>query len=100
MRHPDTIWIENVDADPHWATVPDGLRGRGTPHCPRPYRRVRVPDRSSPPAGSVWLSPACCDEARLWCEDDPGPCEDCDAKWIPYRPVWDTSRPEQWRGQT
>ena len=32
----------------------------------------------------IWLQPRCCVDERAWCEDDPGPCEDCGMPSIKY----------------
>ena len=90
---PDTIWIEDADDDPQWSTSSEDLRD------PRAYRRVPVRSRRDPPAGSVWLSPACCTGNRLWCEEDPGPCDECGTPWVPYAPEG-TDTNEIWRGRT
>ena len=99
---PALIWVEDTDDEPQWSIQRDALRQRdAVGFDPRPYRRVTVPKRSAPPENSIWLSPACCDTERLWCEEDPGPCDECGRPWVPYAPVWTTTtRPEQWRGRT
>lgn len=94
---PLVIWIENVptDDDPRWSDDPSRLR------TPCPYRRV--PIGAKPPEGAVFLRPDCgegdCGIDREFCSDDVWvKCEDCRARSVPYRPIWDwVARPEAWR---
>lgn len=32
----------------------------------------------------IWLQPLCCVDERAWCQNDPGPCEDCGMPSIKY----------------
>ena len=97
---PLTIWIEDVDDDPQWAAKPENLRGFHD-LSPRPYRRVPIPHRLKPPAGSVWLGPRCGDEApdgREWCQDEVWErCSECGAEPVPYAPIRVDKPPERWR---
>jgi len=33
---------------------------------------------------TIWLQPICCVDERAWCENDPGPCEECGLPSIKY----------------